>query len=138
MISSLSSNTKAILLLTAPLIVSKARTPAPILTLAEYNRLARLLRDNQKQPADLIGPNANEILDFCAKQFERNRIENLLSRGFLLSQAVDRRNGRAIWVISRADESYPSRLKLRLKEDSPPILYGCGDPSILEAGGLAV
>ena len=33
---------------------------------------------------------------------------------------------------------YPKRLKTRLKEDAPPLLYGCGDLSLLEKGGLAV
>jgi predicted Rossmann fold nucleotide-binding protein DprA/Smf involved in DNA uptake len=40
--------------------------------------------------------------------------------------------------MSRADPSYPKRLKARLKEDAPPLLYGCGDLALLEKGGLAV
>ena len=57
---------------------------------------------------------------------------------FLLSQAVERWQTRAIWVVSRADAEYPRRLKARLKEDAPPVLYGCGDAAILDTGGLAV
>ncbi|HEX8680007.1 MAG TPA: DNA-processing protein DprA, partial [Chthoniobacterales bacterium] len=30
------------------------------------------------------------------------------------------------------------RLKTRLREDAPPVLYGCGDAVLLENGGLAV
>jgi predicted Rossmann fold nucleotide-binding protein DprA/Smf involved in DNA uptake len=41
-------------------------------------------------------------------------------------------------VISRADTKYPRRLKAKLKEDAPPLLYGCGDIALLEKGGLAV
>ena len=37
-----------------------------------------------------------------------------------------------------ANPGYPQRLKKRLGEDAPPVLYGCGDASILDAGGLAV
>jgi predicted Rossmann fold nucleotide-binding protein DprA/Smf involved in DNA uptake len=55
-----------------------------------------------------------------------------------LSQAVERWSARSIWVISRADAAYPKRLKTRLKEDAPPLLYGCGDLALLEKGGLAV
>jgi predicted Rossmann fold nucleotide-binding protein DprA/Smf involved in DNA uptake len=55
-----------------------------------------------------------------------------------LSQAIERWQSRTIWVISRADAGYPKRLKKRLKEDAPPVLYGCGNPAILETGGLAV
>ena len=136
--SPLSTNTQAILLLTAPLIVGRNEGSVDLLTLTEYNRLARILREKQKEPADLIGPNAGETITVCAGVFGRERLESLLGRGFLLSQAVDRWNARTIWVVSRADETYPRRLKARLKEDAPPVLYGCGDAALLDAGGLAV
>jgi hypothetical protein len=45
---------------------------------------------------------------------------------------------RSIWVVSRADENYPSRLKSQLKENAPPVIYGCGNMKLLETGGLAV
>jgi predicted Rossmann fold nucleotide-binding protein DprA/Smf involved in DNA uptake len=138
MIESLTPNTQAILLLTAPLIVGKAGTSRDLLSLSEYNRLARILRDNLKQPADLLGPDANELIELCAQPLGRLRLDALLGRGFLLSQAVERWNARAIWVISRADARYPKRLKSRLKEDAPPLLYGCGEIALLERGGLAV
>jgi DNA processing protein len=56
----------------------------------------------------------------------------------LLSQALERWQTRAIWVVSRADAEYPGRLKTRLKNDTPPVLYGCGNAAILDTGGLAV
>jgi len=86
----------------------------------------------------LIGADAEELIEICAQPFGRARIDALLGRGFLLSQAVERWNARAIWVISRADGKYPKRLKARLKEDAPPLLYGCGENALLEKGGLAV
>jgi predicted Rossmann fold nucleotide-binding protein DprA/Smf involved in DNA uptake len=138
MIAPLTQNTQVILLLTAPLIVGRSDPSFELLTLTEYNRLARLLREQQKEPADLIGSDAKETLDSCTAVFGRERLESLLGRGFLLSQAVERWNARAIWVVSRADASYPRRLKARLKEDAPPILYGCGNAELLDKGGLAV
>jgi predicted Rossmann fold nucleotide-binding protein DprA/Smf involved in DNA uptake len=86
----------------------------------------------------LITPDAWELIEHCAQPFGRARLDTLLGRGFLLSQAVERWNARAIWVVSRADATYPRRLKARLKEDAPPLLYGCGDVALLEKGGLAV
>ena len=138
MSASLTPDTQAILLLTAPLIIGRSHENSELLTLTEYNRLARLLREKQKMPADLIGPDAGETTDICAVVFGRERLETLLGRGFLLSQAVERWNARAIWVVSRADAGYPRRLKTRLKEDAPPVLYGCGDAALLDIGGLAV
>jgi predicted Rossmann fold nucleotide-binding protein DprA/Smf involved in DNA uptake len=134
----LSPNAMAILLLTAPLIAGRREAAFELLTLGEYNRLARLLREKQRQPSDLIGPDIREVIDLCAAVFDRARLESLLGRGFLLSQAVDRWSARAIWVVSRADPTYPRRLKIRLREDAPPVLYGCGEAALMETGGLAV
>ena len=138
MIEPLTPNTQAILLLTAPLMVGRSEPAGDLLTLGDYNRLTRILREMQKQPADLLAPDAEELRELCAQRFGRARLDGLLGRGFLLSQAVERWNARAIWLISRADAHYPKRLKVRLKEDAPPLLYGCGDIALLEKGGLAV
>ena len=134
----LSPNGMAILLLTAPLMVGSRQAAFELLTLSEYNRLARLLREEQRQPSDLIGPDAREVIDLCAEVIDRPRLESLLGRGFLLGQAGDHWSARAIWVVSRADPAYPRRLKARLKEDAPPVLYGCGEITLMETGGLAV
>ncbi|MBN8456445.1 MAG: DNA-protecting protein DprA [Verrucomicrobia bacterium] len=138
MIEPLTPNTQAILLLTAPLIAGRGETSRELLSLGEYNKLALILRQKQKQPADLLAQDAAELIEVCAQLFGRARLDALLGRGFLLSQAVERWNARAIWVISRADAKYPRRLKVKLKEDAPPLLYGCGDIALLEKGGLAV
>ena len=61
------------------------------------------------------------------------RLQRLVGRGFLLSQAIERWQARAIWVVSRADAEYPRHLKARLREDAPAILYGCGDRIIATA-----
>lgn len=135
----LTQNTQAILLLTAPLIAGrKSTSPLDPLSPGEYKQLARLLRESQRQPADLLGSDAGDILRQTQPHLDIGRLENLLGRGFLLSQAVERWQARAIWVTSRADVNYPKRLKRRLKEDAPPVLYGCGDAAVLDTGGLAV
>ena len=135
---SLSPNTKAILLLTAPLIAGRGEPSSDLLEPGEYRRLARFLREKQQQPADLLVPDTVGLLGECQPLIDNNRLKHLLARGFLLSQAVERWQSRAIWVVSRADAEYPRRLKTRLKDDAPPILYGCGDATILDTGGLAV
>jgi DNA processing protein len=134
----LSPNTKAILLLTAPLIAGRAAPVPDLLSPGEYKRLARHLRELQRQPADLVEPNASELMRQCQPIVETERLARLLGRGFLLSQVIERWQTRAIWVVSRADPNYPRRLKSRLREDAPAVLYGCGEVSLLETGGLAV
>lgn len=134
----LTPNTQAILLLTAPLIAGHRETSRDLLSLGEYNQLTLILRQKQKQPADLLAHDAQDLIEACAQPFGQSRIDALLGRGFVLSQAVERWHTRGIWVVSRADPTYPRRMKARLKADAPPILYGCGDISLLEKGGLAV
>ncbi len=138
MSKSLSPNTQAILLLTAPLMTAPGQSNPAILTPGEYKRLARRLRELQRQPADLLSTDAPALLQECHAEVDAERAARLLGRGFQLSQAVERWQARAIWVVSRADPDYPARLKARLKEDAPPILYGCGEGRLLETGGLAI
>lgn len=134
----LSPNTQAILLLTAPLMAGRGNPTTDLLTPGEYKRLARRLRELQSQPSDMLATDSTELLGACSQVVDEERLRRLLGRGFQLSQAVEHWHTRAIRVVSRADEAYPQRLKARLKEDSPAVLYGCGDLDLLETGGLAV
>jgi len=134
----LSPNTKAILLLTAPLITGRGKKSGDLLTPGEYKKLAKHLVGLGAKPADLLTSAADQLFGDCHRVIDKARLERLLARGFLLSQAVERWHARAIWVVSRADGAYPQRLKKRLREDSPAVLYGCGDRKILDGGGLAV
>lgn len=138
MTPALSPNTQAILLLTAPLIAGRGTSSADLLSLGEYKRLARHLREIQSQPADLVSPDAADLIRACQPVVDAARLQSLLGRGFLMSQVIERWQARAIWVVSRADAEYPRRLKARLREDAPAVLYGCGDIALLESGGLAV
>lgn len=138
MTPTLSPNTQAILLLTAPLIAGRGTSSSDLLSPGQYKRLARHLREIQRQPADLLSPDAADLLHACESEIDEARLQRLVGRGFLLSQAIERWQARAIWVVSRADAEYPRRLKLRLREDAPAVIYGCGDMTLLDSGGLAV
>jgi len=138
MTDALSPNTKAILLLTAPLLAANGKKSRDLLSPAEYRKLARCLRDLGAQPADLLASDTDRLLRGCDRVVGGARLERLLARDFALSQSVEHWQARSIWVVSRADAAYPQRLKTRLREASPPLLYGCGDPSALDRGGLAV
>jgi predicted Rossmann fold nucleotide-binding protein DprA/Smf involved in DNA uptake len=134
----LSANAQAILLLTAPLIAGSGESSRELLTVSEYGKVARFLDEKGCQPADLIAAGESELFLELGRIVNSDRLRRLVARGFLLSQAIERWQARAIWVVSRADQAYPVRLKERLKDLAPPVLYGCGDPAILDSGGLAV
>src|SRR5258708_6510038 len=135
----ISPNTQAILLLTAPLITGhNGNAKGELLTQAEYQRLARRLWELKHEPADLLEVNAADLLHEVEVLIPIDRMHRLLDRGFQLSQAIERWHSRAIWVVSRADQEYPRKIKNRLKEDSPSVLYGCGQAGLLDSGGLAI
>lgn len=137
MMTELSTNTQAILLLTAPLLVGRGTPPADLLAPREYRQLARRLYDLRQQPADLLDPDRADLLSESAAGQEE-RLRTLLGRGAQLSLALERWQARAIWTLSRADVAYPRRLKEVLRDDAPPVLYGCGNIAALDGGGLAV
>ena len=138
MIETLSLNTKAILLLTAPLISGGRGREAALLTVREYQALAARLHSVGAEPADLLQPDADPLMDQCSAVVDKARLTALLGRGLLLSQVVERWRARAIWVVSRADASYPRKLKERLKRDAPILLYGCGEIGIMAGSALAI
>ena len=134
----ISLTTRAVLLLVAPLMAGGKTETRLLLKPAEYTRLVRSLRRLKCQPCDLLGPKASELLAILERDFDRQRLTRLLDRGMQLAMALERWQQRSIQVISRADDSYPQRLKKTLKYLSPSLLYVCGNVDLLAGGGLAV
>jgi DNA processing protein len=135
---SISDNLKTALLLTAPLIAGRNDPSSETLTPGEYKRLVKQLAALKREPADLLAAGSDDLIAECRSDIDADRLKRLLDRGYLLGQAVDRWQSRSIWILGQDDVSYPSRLKQRLKDDAPPVLYGCGEASKLDAGGLAI
>lgn len=139
-------DTKAVLMLTAPLLETRSsRESVKPLTPKEYSTLATWLRRKGSRPAALMERGSDELIaDFATQgglgggKENPQRLRKLLERGFELALAVERWNQRAIWVLGRDDPEYPHRWKQRLDENAFPLLYGCGDATLLGRGGLAV
>src|SRR4051812_3093353 len=89
MTAELSENTKAILLLAAPLIIGKHEANGVrILSGAKYNQCARCRREINLQPADLLSAKGEKATGKLLRQrFDIPRLRQLLGRGFQLSQA---------------------------------------------------
>jgi predicted Rossmann fold nucleotide-binding protein DprA/Smf involved in DNA uptake len=107
------------------------------LTPSEFNRFSEWLSG--------VGFSLPELLEMTASErivsdsgFDRERIVKLLSRGSALALSVERWTNLGIWIICRDDEEYPERLRGRLKQAAPPLLYGAGNRDLLLQGGLAV
>jgi predicted Rossmann fold nucleotide-binding protein DprA/Smf involved in DNA uptake len=132
-------NSQAILLLAAHFSNPTSGEPTP-LTATEYGKLSVWLREKDYQPADLLTRFEEVKKEWVApgSKITLERIEYLLGRGMAMGVALDKWNSACIWMITRADADYPSRLKKKLGNQAPPILFGVGEKRLLEKGGLAI
>lgn len=132
------SQTPAIMLLTVSLGKSSNLGVNP-LSAKEWGRFAGWLKEQGLEPSVLLKGDIRSLLaEWMDPSVTLPRIESLLNRGSALGLALERWQRAGLWVITRADADYPERLKQRLRSDSPPVLFGCGDRILLKNGGLAV
>jgi predicted Rossmann fold nucleotide-binding protein DprA/Smf involved in DNA uptake len=137
MISAPTPDTQAILLLCAGL--GQRDDSLQVLTAKQYSILAKWLDDRSLRPVSLLHPEGRaQLADLHLKGVGRERVERLLNRGGMLGLMVERWMRSGIWIVSREDEDYPARYDTRLRKAAPPILYGVGEPSLLQKGGLAI
>jgi predicted Rossmann fold nucleotide-binding protein DprA/Smf involved in DNA uptake len=130
----LTEDTKAILLLCG--VFGKDSSEKP-LSLAEYTLLVRWLIKVNMRPGDLLQKDAVHEAS-RGSGIDTQRLESLLGRGVQLGFAVEEWQRSSIWVISRSDADYPARYKKHLKDKAPPLLFGVGDRSLLQGGGLGI
>jgi predicted Rossmann fold nucleotide-binding protein DprA/Smf involved in DNA uptake len=136
--TTINNDAQVILLLTSPLVKTNKDNHQPITPL-DWNRLASWLHSRNLKPGDLLlGDPGVHLRGWNDKRCPVDRLIALLGRGVVLGLAIEKWQRAGIWVLSRMDEDYPVKLKNRLKEHAPPILYGCGNQKLLKGDGVAV
>lgn len=99
--------------------------------------LVKWLLNANMRPGDLL-KNDHTVEASNETGIERQRLKSLINRGANLGFAVEEWQRSGIWIISRSDDDYPSRLKKHLKDKAPPLLYGAGDRRLLKGGGIGI
>ena len=133
-----SPQTQAVLLLTAHFSKPRPDDTKP-LTPTEWGKFALWLRDAKIGPETLLSGGLREKLSgWCDAQITRERIDRLLERGSALALAMEKWLRSGLWILTRSDVGYPSRLKQRLGPNAPAVLFGSGNASLLGRVGLAV
>ncbi|WP_417763505.1 DNA-processing protein DprA [Shewanella sp.] len=134
----LSKTAQATLLLTSYFSKSAGDDAKP-LSNTEWGRFALWLKENALSPAELLVNEPSALLsNWHDSKISSERIVKLLNRGHSLALAMEKWQRAGLWVVTRSDPEYPKRLKKRLDTNSPPVLFGCGNRQLLNAGGLAV
>lgn len=132
-------DSQAILLLCSHLGLPAQPDPAP-LTLREWNPLARKIQTSSLTgPGALLGLDAADLQDALdISTAEAGRLARLLERGGALAIELERLGALGIWALTRAADAYPQRLRRRLKESAPAVLFGSGQVALPGQPGLAV
>lgn len=134
-----SVQTQAVLLLTAWFTKPEKSAPKP-LSPSEWSRLALWLKDRGLAPEVLLTDNdpLGRLDGWTDRTITPERIGYLLGRAGALGLALEKWQRAGLWVMTRPEADYPSRLKKRLKFDAPPLLFGCGNRDLLDKGGVAI
>jgi predicted Rossmann fold nucleotide-binding protein DprA/Smf involved in DNA uptake len=106
----------------------------------EWHELSDALRNSElSRPRDLLGRHPEEIgVALGVRPDMALRLARLLSRGGQLALELEHLTSRGVWVLTRAEDAYPQRLKKLLQTQAPPVLYGAGRQETLEQTALAV
>jgi predicted Rossmann fold nucleotide-binding protein DprA/Smf involved in DNA uptake len=130
--------TQAVLLLTAHFSKPEKDAPRPLAP-TEWGRFACWLKDRDVSPGTLLTGNFDTLLnEWTDRTITLERIRYLLGRAGALGLALEKWQRAGLWILTRSDADYPTRLKKHLKNDSPPLLFGCGSRNLLNRGGIGV
>jgi predicted Rossmann fold nucleotide-binding protein DprA/Smf involved in DNA uptake len=110
------------------------------LSLREWNPIAaRLNRSSLQRPGALLhASDSNMRMELDLTEQEVVRCRRLLDRGGSLAIELERLESLGIWAMTRADAGYPARLRERLKNSAPTVLFGSGPRELVGRPGLAV
>ena len=141
-LQSLAPDDEAIVLLCARLNArDRDADRANPLTLLEWNLLARKIASSSfASPGALLGASVADLAAGLAlDSVEAERFVALLDRGGMLAVELERLAGRGIGVVTRADRArYPGRMRRKLRDGAPPVLFFAGDLALAKTPGLAV
>ena len=134
----ITERTKAILLLTSYFGKSSDRSLKPLST-GEWNKLVRWLQPKSINPEDFLTQDLSSLLyGWQDKTITIDRVDKLLNRKSGLGLALDNWIKVGIWIINRGDSAYPKNIKERLKDHTPPILFGIGNIDLLNQNYIGI
>lgn len=129
----LTNDSLAIMLLCSDLALNFKIDSVKPFTSLEWSKLAKIIFNSSiKRPSNLFNLSSNDIQEkLLISHEEAGRITTLLSKAGQLSFELNALNDLGIGVITRADSNYPHVLKEKLRSSCPPVIYYCGNISIL-------
>lgn len=114
--------------------------PAQPLSSSEYVRLVQWLQEKGFPPEALLSPDMHLLLLEAegALGLSAERLEQLLGCGGQLALWLEGWSNAGMWLASWNDTEYPPVLRKKLNHQASVLLYGFGNPILLQQGGLAI
>ena len=129
----------ATMLLMSQLSASKEEIVRPLSTAEFYDLRARIAKSELKGPGALIGMALNAVRQTLRlEESEAYRLCVLLGRVMPLSYALERFAEGGIDIVTLDEPGYPTRLRERLGQKTPPMIYACGDLALAGKSSMTV
>lgn len=125
----MNENSNAILILCSHICIDSETKP---LEPKEWSTLATKLLINKLEPKDLLELTQEIIDKLELDETMVKRINILIKRSASLFFEINKYETFGIKYVTRADKNYPKKIKKTLGNLAPPIMYYCGDLSLLE------
>lgn len=129
-------DSQAILILCSNLCVGEGLTPFKP---SEWKDLAQRLLAHKLRPGSLLSATKDEIVANlnCEEEYA-DRIVRLVGRSASLFFEISKYENIGISLVTRADSTYPRRLRSRLGDSCPPFFFYAGDLSLLNKKSLGI
>lgn len=99
----------------------------------EYSAFASFLRSRRIDPEEILTFGRQDFIQQLEMTEEQaGRFIRLLDRSASLSFEISKYESMGVMLVTRADKTYPRKLKEKLGNSCPPIFYAAGDPVISE------
>jgi len=132
------SDRLAVVLLCSSLGRRRADVPAQLGPVG-WAKLEQALHGAGLTASSVLEMNEAQLREILAiDEAQAARVAGLVRRAGPLSIELERLADRGIWPMSIVDPDYPRRLKSYLGTSAPPVLFGSGDRTLLDRGGLAI
>ena len=115
-----------------------SRNRDDVLTNQEWNQLAQWLGKQKMRPADLLFAGISNLTSDGLDPQLALKANSIAERASIAALEIEQLESVGIWTLSRIDESYPQRWKMRLKSAAPPVIFGSGPVALMDRPSIAI
>jgi predicted Rossmann fold nucleotide-binding protein DprA/Smf involved in DNA uptake len=126
------------ILLASPFGSAAGENLPPPLGPVGWHRLTSALAHRDLRPGNLLAMTEREVDNLLSEGGFASDRGVRLRRAAPVAMELEQLADRGIWVMADVDDDYPRRLHDRLGTGAPPILFGAGERSLVDRGGLAI